>query len=127
MRKLIAWVFMYSLDGLIDELRLDVHPYVAGEGTRLFDGVPASYRLDLVASAEFANGVVGLHDRRPRRRRPSSEQPGTSVPDDIGAPLVEWLSDLRDRPRPPLPVSPHDEHRHARWPGRSVPSEPAFP
>lgn len=76
MRKLIAWVFMYSLDGLIDELRLDVHPYVAGEGTRLFDGVPASYRLDLVASAEFANGVVGLHDRRPRRRRPSSEQPG---------------------------------------------------
>ena len=36
---------------LIDEFRLDLHPYVAGEGTRLFDDVPKSYRLDLVSPA----------------------------------------------------------------------------
>jgi hypothetical protein len=32
---------------LIDEFRRDLHPYVAGEGTRPFDDVPVSYRLDL--------------------------------------------------------------------------------
>ena len=51
---------------LIDELRVDLHPYVAGEGTRLFDGVPKSYRLDLVSSTTFSNGIVGLQYRRPR-------------------------------------------------------------
>ena len=40
-----------------------VHPYVAGEGTRLFDDDPKSYRLDLVSSTEFSNGTVGLHYR----------------------------------------------------------------
>ena len=51
---------------VIDEFRLDVHPYVAAEGTRLFDDVPKAYRLDLVSSTEFSNGTVGLHDRRHR-------------------------------------------------------------
>ena len=51
---------------LIDEFRLDLHPYVAGEGTRAFDGVPRSYRLDLVSSTEFSNGIVGLRYRRHR-------------------------------------------------------------
>lgn len=59
------WRSLMQLD-LIDELRLDVHPYVAGEGTRLFHGVPKSYRLDLVSSTEFSNGTVGLHYRRHR-------------------------------------------------------------
>jgi hypothetical protein len=45
---------------------LDLHPYVAGEGTRLFEEVPKSYRLDLVSSTEFSNGTVGLHYRRHR-------------------------------------------------------------
>lgn len=31
-----------------------------GEGTRLFDGFPKSYRLDLVSSTPFSNGIVGL-------------------------------------------------------------------
>jgi dihydrofolate reductase len=59
------WRSLMRLD-LIDEFRLDLHPYVAGEGTRLFDDVPQSYRLDLVSSTEFSNGTVGLHYRRHR-------------------------------------------------------------
>jgi len=43
-----------------------LHPYVAGEGTRLFDDVPKSYRLDLVSSTAFSNGTVGLQYRRHR-------------------------------------------------------------
>ena len=48
---------------LIDEFRLDLYLYVAGEGIRLFDEVPKSYRLDLVSSTGFSNGTVGLHYR----------------------------------------------------------------
>jgi dihydrofolate reductase len=59
------WRSLMRLD-LIDEFRLDLHPYVAGEGTRLFDDVPKSYRLDLVSSTEFSNGTVGLQYRRHR-------------------------------------------------------------
>ena len=59
------WRSLMSLD-LIDELRVDLHPYVAGRGTRLFDGVPSSYRLDLVSSTPFRNGIVGLQYRRYR-------------------------------------------------------------
>ncbi|MFF3976125.1 dihydrofolate reductase family protein [Streptomyces sp. NPDC001828] len=59
------WRSLMRLD-LIDEFRLDLHPYVAGEGTRLFDDVPESYRLDLVSSTPFDNGIIGLQYRRPR-------------------------------------------------------------
>lgn len=59
------WRSLMRLD-LIDGFRLDLHPYVAGEGTRLFDDVPRSYRLDLGSSTEFSNGIVGLHYRRHR-------------------------------------------------------------
>jgi dihydrofolate reductase len=59
------WRSLMQLD-LIDELRVDLHSYVAGEGTQMFDGVPKSYRLDLVASTEFNNGIVGLVYRRHR-------------------------------------------------------------
>jgi dihydrofolate reductase len=50
------WRSLMWLD-LIDEFRLDLHPYVAGEGTRLFEDVPKSYRLDLVSSTEFSHGA----------------------------------------------------------------------
>ena len=41
-------------------------PYVGGEGTRLFDGVPKSYRLDLVSSTASSNGILELRYRRHR-------------------------------------------------------------
>ena len=59
------WRSLMQLD-LIDELHLNLYPYVAGEGTRLFDGVPASYRLDLVSSTASSSGVVELRYRRHR-------------------------------------------------------------
>jgi dihydrofolate reductase len=59
------WRSLMRLD-LIDELRLSLFPYVAGEGTRLFDGVPKSYRLDLVSSTASPSGIVELRYRRHR-------------------------------------------------------------
>ncbi|MEU5867277.1 dihydrofolate reductase family protein [Nonomuraea sp. NPDC047529] len=59
------WRSLMRLD-LIDELRLSMFPYVAGEGTRLFDGIPKSYRLDLVSSTASGNGIVYLQYRRHR-------------------------------------------------------------
>jgi dihydrofolate reductase len=59
------WRSLMRLD-LIDEFQLDMFPYVAGEGTRLFDDVPKSYQLDLVSSTAWSNGTVGLHYRRHR-------------------------------------------------------------
>jgi len=51
---------------LIDELRVSLFPYVAGEGTRLFDGVPASYRLDRSPSTASSSGILELRYRRHR-------------------------------------------------------------
>ena len=59
------WRSLMRLD-LIDELHVSLFPYVAGEGTRLFDGVPESYRLDLVSSTASRSGIVELQYRRHR-------------------------------------------------------------
>jgi len=59
------WRSLMQLD-LIDELQLSLFTYVAGEGTRLFDGVPKSYRLDLVSSTPSRSGIVELQYRRHR-------------------------------------------------------------
>ena len=59
------WRSLMRLD-LIDELHVSLFPYVAGEGTRLFDGVPSSYRLDLVSSTASSSGIVELQYRRHR-------------------------------------------------------------
>jgi dihydrofolate reductase len=59
------WRSLMQLD-LIDELQVSLFPYVAGEGTRLFDGVPTSYRLDLVSSTASSGGIVELRYRRHR-------------------------------------------------------------
>jgi dihydrofolate reductase len=59
------WRSLMQLD-LIDELQVSMFPYVAGEGTRLFDGVPRSYRLDLISSTASRSGIVELRYRRHR-------------------------------------------------------------
>jgi dihydrofolate reductase len=54
----------------IDKLRLGgdgyIVVYVAGEGTRLFDGDPKSYRLELVSSSASSRGIIELQYRRHR-------------------------------------------------------------
>jgi dihydrofolate reductase len=59
------WRSLMRLD-LIDELQVSLFPYVAGEGTRLFDGLPSAYRLDLVSSTPSNGGIVELRYRRHR-------------------------------------------------------------
>jgi dihydrofolate reductase len=45
--------------GLLDELRLLVHPIVVGHGARLFNG-ETPYALKLVADERFSTGVLNL-------------------------------------------------------------------
>jgi dihydrofolate reductase len=59
------WRSLMRLD-LIDDFHLSLYPYVADEGTLLFDDVPKSYRLDLVSSTANSVGVVELQYRRHR-------------------------------------------------------------
>jgi dihydrofolate reductase len=59
------WRSLMQLD-LIDELHVSLFSYVAGEGTRLFEGIPKSYRLELVSSTASGSGILALRYRRPR-------------------------------------------------------------
>jgi dihydrofolate reductase len=60
------WRSLMRLD-LIDEWHLGLHPYIADEGTRLFEDVPPGHRLDLVASSQFGStGILELQYRRHR-------------------------------------------------------------
>jgi len=54
-------------DGLLDELRLMVHPVLVGSGRRLFDEGEGRTPLELADSKTFATGVVYL------TYRPASE------------------------------------------------------
>jgi dihydrofolate reductase len=47
-------------DGLLDELRLMIHPLVLGSGGRLFENGTGEARLELVDSQPFATGVLNL-------------------------------------------------------------------
>jgi dihydrofolate reductase len=47
-------------DGLLDELRLLVHPLVVGGGKRLFEGMGEQVALTLVESRTFSTGVLAL-------------------------------------------------------------------
>jgi dihydrofolate reductase len=60
------WRSLMRLD-LIDEWHLGLHPYITDEGTRLFEDVPSSYRLDLISSTAFQQtGILELQYRRHR-------------------------------------------------------------
>jgi dihydrofolate reductase len=47
-------------EGLIDELRLMVHPVVLGSGGRLFENGTGEAALELVESKAFSTGVIDL-------------------------------------------------------------------
>jgi dihydrofolate reductase len=51
---------------LIDEYRVSLFPYLAGKGTRLFDDLGQSPRLELVSATAFGNGITELAFRRVR-------------------------------------------------------------
>jgi dihydrofolate reductase len=59
------WRSLMRLD-LIDEFRVTLFPYLAGEGTRLFDDVGKSRQLDRVSSIGWSNGTIELEYRRHR-------------------------------------------------------------
>lgn len=46
--------------GLLDELRLTVHPLILGRGKRLFEGGQDGTNLELMGSKTFASGLVFL-------------------------------------------------------------------
>jgi len=48
--------------GLIDEYRFLIHPVIAGEGTRLLEGIPPQerFQLTLAESKTFKSGCVAL-------------------------------------------------------------------
>lgn len=53
---LVRWLLA---EGLLDELRLLVHPIAVGAGQRLFEATP-THPLELVRSETFASGVLNL-------------------------------------------------------------------
>jgi dihydrofolate reductase len=59
---LVSGTLVRSLlhEGLLDELRLMVHPIVLGSGKRLFDGGDDRKPLELVDSRRFGTGVLFL-------------------------------------------------------------------
>jgi dihydrofolate reductase len=58
------WRSLARLD-LIDEYRLTMVPYLAGEGPRLFEDAGKSRQLDLMSSTAFSSGLQ-LEYRRHR-------------------------------------------------------------
>ena len=48
-------------EGLVDEVFLDVHPLILGEGINLFEGYKGNTKLKLVESKNLEKGQVLLH------------------------------------------------------------------
>jgi dihydrofolate reductase len=57
------WRSLARLD-LIDEYRITLVPYLAGEGERLFENLGASHTLELLSSTAFASGLQLEFQRR---------------------------------------------------------------
>jgi dihydrofolate reductase len=53
-------------DDLIDEYDVSLVPYLAGQGTRLFESLEPSPRLERVSATAFGNGITELAFRRLR-------------------------------------------------------------
>ncbi len=53
---LVRWLLA---NGLLDELRLMLHPIAVGHGKRLFEDTP-TYPLELVSQETFKTGVLNL-------------------------------------------------------------------
>ena len=60
------WRSLMQLD-LMDEFHVGLHPYIADEGTQLFDDVPKGYRLDLISGTVL--GPTGILELRYGRHR----------------------------------------------------------
>jgi dihydrofolate reductase len=56
----VALVRSLLRDGLLDELRLLVHPVVVGSGKRLFEGMDEQMALTLVEAKTLDKGVLSL-------------------------------------------------------------------
>lgn len=67
-------------DGLLDELRLMVHPVVLGDGKRLFEGGSEQKALELADSETFSTGVVSL-TYRPAGERGENQAHESAVED----------------------------------------------
>jgi dihydrofolate reductase len=59
------WKSLIERD-LIDEYRITIFPYLAGTGTRLFDDITKSPRLELMSAIPFKNGTTEITYRRTR-------------------------------------------------------------
>lgn len=64
-------------EGLVDELKLMVHPLVVGKGKRLFEEEDDQIPLELADSRTFSKGVVYL-TYRPASERDDNDQKETS-------------------------------------------------
>ena len=63
------WRSLARLD-LIDEYRVTLVPYLAGDGPRLFEDIGESRQLDLLSSTAFSSGLQLDYRRRRARRGP---------------------------------------------------------
>ncbi|GAB3662094.1 dihydrofolate reductase family protein [Actinocorallia lasiicapitis] len=54
---LVRWLLT---EGLLDELRLLIHPVVVGEGDKLFDGIGQQVKLKVAESTTFKTGVIAV-------------------------------------------------------------------
>jgi dihydrofolate reductase len=60
---LVRWLLRY---GLLDELKLMIHPILVGSGKRLFEEGEEQAKLELVDSKTFSTGVLYLTYRPAR-------------------------------------------------------------
>ncbi len=54
---LVRWLLV---NGLLDELSLNICPVVVGTGLRLFEGVTSTVRLNVIHSTMMSNGMIGV-------------------------------------------------------------------